>query len=137
MTRDNAASCRRMLDLVDDEGIDKFYLSHLVYAGRGNKHRERRRRPRTTRAAMDLLFERAGTSGARGTSKEFVTGNNDADGVYFLHWVRERFPESGRALRAKLGAVGRQRRRASTSPTSTTSATSTPTPSGGTTPSAT
>ena len=28
-----------MLQLVEDEGIDRFYFSHLNYAGRGNKNR--------------------------------------------------------------------------------------------------
>jgi radical SAM protein with 4Fe4S-binding SPASM domain len=31
-----------------------------------------------------------------------VTGNNDADGVYLLHWVRQRFPERAEHIRAKL-----------------------------------
>jgi len=34
--------------------------------------------------------------------KEFVTGNNDADGVYLLHWVRARFPEHADHMAAKL-----------------------------------
>ena len=40
MTNDNAHHLRDMVRLCEDEGIDKFYLSHLVYAGRGDKHRE-------------------------------------------------------------------------------------------------
>ena len=39
-----------MLDLVDREAVDKFYLSHLVYAGRGNRYREDDAYHRTTRA---------------------------------------------------------------------------------------
>ena len=31
-----------------------------------------------------------------------MTGNNDADGVYLLHWAAERFPEAADHLRAKL-----------------------------------
>ena len=36
LTRDNAAQLPDLLQLCDDEGVDKFYLSHLVYAGRGD-----------------------------------------------------------------------------------------------------
>ena len=39
MTDDNIHELPPLLDLVEGEGFPKFYLSHLVYAGRGNKHR--------------------------------------------------------------------------------------------------
>ena len=55
---------------------------------------------------MDLVFERCWRSVAQGVHKEFVTGNNDADAVYFLYWVRERFPEMVDHLRAKLALWG-------------------------------
>jgi radical SAM protein with 4Fe4S-binding SPASM domain len=35
-----------------------------------------------------------------------VTGNNDADGVYLLHWVEQRFPEHADHLRGKLAQWG-------------------------------
>jgi heme d1 biosynthesis radical SAM protein NirJ len=106
MTERNAAALPAMLDLVDAEAIDKFYLSPLVYAGRGNRYREDDAYHRTTRTALDLIFARCWDHVARGVSKEFVTGNNDADGVYFLFWVRERFPEMAEHIRAKLALWG-------------------------------
>ena len=39
MTQDNAHDLSGLLKLVEDEGIDRFYFSHLNYAGRGNKNR--------------------------------------------------------------------------------------------------
>ena len=41
-----------------------------------------------------------------GTPKEFVSGNNDADAVYLLQWVRERFPDRAAHLRDKLAQWG-------------------------------
>jgi radical SAM protein with 4Fe4S-binding SPASM domain len=35
-----------------------------------------------------------------------VTGNNDADGVYLLFWVRQRFPDLEEHVRAKLAQWG-------------------------------
>jgi heme d1 biosynthesis radical SAM protein NirJ len=102
MTEDNAADLPALLRLIDDEGIDKFYFSHLNYAGRGNKNRADDARLRTTRWAMDLLFETAWEYARRGIGKEFVTGNNDADGVYLLSWVRARFPEAAARIEARL-----------------------------------
>jgi heme d1 biosynthesis radical SAM protein NirJ len=88
LTQDNAADLSGLLDLVEAERIDKFYLSHLNYAGRGNVNRKRDAQFATARAAMDLLFARCWDYAQRGLDKEFVTGNNDADGVYLLHWAR-------------------------------------------------
>lgn len=106
LTQGNAADLPALLQLVDDERIDKFYLSHLNYAGRGNVNRKRDALHRTTRDAMDLLFDWTWGHVQAGIEKEVVTGNNDADGVYLLHWAAERYPEAIPHLRAKLAQWG-------------------------------
>jgi len=106
MTERNDRSFVELLDLADSENIDKFYLSHLVYAGRGNQYRGDDAAHLTTREAMDILLDRALENYHAGRNREIVTGNNDADGVYFYHWVKERFPESAAHIRAKLAAWG-------------------------------
>ena len=102
LTQDNAHDLPAMLELMTRERIDKFYLSHLNYAGRGNNNRSRDALFQTTRRAMDLIFDTAWRSVQAGTPQEFVTGNNDADGVYLLQWTRQRFPQLEDHLRAKL-----------------------------------
>ncbi len=106
VTERNVESLAEMLDLMEAERIDKFYLSHLVYAGRGNRYRGDDAYHRTTREVMDLLFARCWQHVRENRGTEFVTGNNDADGVYFLHWVRRNFPERAEHIRAKLEAWG-------------------------------
>ena len=106
VTERNVESLPAMLDLMEAERLDKFYLSHLVYAGRGNRYRADDARHRTSREVMDLLFERCWRHVSAGCATEFVTGNNDADSVYFLHWVRARFPEKAAHMAAKLEAWG-------------------------------
>ncbi|MBB5018138.1 heme d1 biosynthesis radical SAM protein NirJ [Chitinivorax tropicus] len=106
MTQDNAAELPLLLDLMNQEQIDKFYFSHLNYAGRGNKHRADDVMHRTTRWAMDQLFEACWQDARQGRHREFVTGNNDADGVYLLQWVRERFPAYEAAMRYQLARWG-------------------------------
>jgi heme d1 biosynthesis radical SAM protein NirJ len=102
MTQDNAHELPAMLDLMEREQVGKFYLSHLNYAGRGNRHRADDVVLATTRWAMDVMFDRCWQSIVEGRPKEFVTGNNDADGVYLLHWVRARFPEREAHIRKQL-----------------------------------
>jgi heme d1 biosynthesis radical SAM protein NirJ len=106
LTQDNAADLPAQLDQMDAEGIDKFYLSHLNYAGRGNTNRRTDALHRTTRDAMDLLFDRALADARAGRLRDYVTGNNDADGVYLLHWAAARFPDRIAALRAGLERWG-------------------------------
>ena len=106
LTQDNAHELPPLLQLMEDEGVDKFYLSHLNYAGRGNINRKTDVLLDTTRRAMDLLFDTCWDYVQRGLHKEFVTGNNDADGVYLLYWIRKHFPEKEAHLRAKLAQWG-------------------------------
>jgi len=91
LTEGNHESLPDLLGLCDDEGVDKFYLSHLVYAGRGDKHRGEDAGHKRSRWAMDLLLDRAWQGASGGRKLDIVTGNNDADAVYFLNWVRETF----------------------------------------------
>jgi Fe-coproporphyrin III synthase len=106
MTEANHESLPPLLDLMEAEAVDKFYLSHLVYSGRGNRYRDDDAMHRTTRRMMDLLFERCLASVEAGAGREYVTGNNDADGPYFLHWVKLRFPDRAEHIQAKLEAWG-------------------------------
>ena len=106
MTRDNAHQFEDMLALVRDEGVEKFYFSHLVYAGRGNKNRMDDAAREHTRAVMDRLFEVAFEEAENGTGRQFVTGNNDADGVYLLLWVERHFPRHAAHVRRMLEAWG-------------------------------
>lgn len=106
LTAMNGEDFPALLQLMRDEGVGKFYFSHLNYAGRGNIHRGRDARFDATRQAMDLLFETAWQSAWRGEPAEFVSGNNDADGVYLLRWVQARWPHWTRPLRERLVAWG-------------------------------
>lgn len=106
ITMNNAHELPQVLDLMKSESIDKFYLSHLNYAGRGNRNRKDDATHRITRAALDLIFGKCRDDICNGTPHEYVTGNNDADAVYFLHWVRRNFPEKAGHIQAKLEQWG-------------------------------
>ena len=110
MTQDNFRDLPGLLRLVENEGIDRFYFSHLNYAGRGNKNRKDDALHQMTKDAMDLLFDTCWRyeelRQQRGIVKEFTTGNNDADGVYLLHWLQRRFPEKVEHIRKKLAQWG-------------------------------
>jgi len=106
LTQDNYRDFPALLQLMDAYDIDKFYLSHLNYGGRGNKNRGDDAHYLMTREAMDLMFETCYRWLREGKEREFVTGNNDADAVYFLHWVAKRFPDQAAPIQAKLEQWG-------------------------------
>ncbi len=106
LTQDNAEDFPALLQLMNDNNIDKFYLSHLNYGGRGNKNRKDDAHFSMTRDAMELLFETSYTWLKEDKDREFVTGNNDADAVYFLHWVERHFPDKVEHIKAKLEQWG-------------------------------
>ena len=106
LTMDNASELPQLLELMEQENIDKFYLSHLNYAGRGNKNRKDDVVHQLTRDAMDLLFETCWENIQNGVEREFVTGNNDADGVYLLFWIARNFPQHLEYMQARLEQWG-------------------------------
>ncbi len=106
LTQQNSVDLPALLDIMDEHGVEKFYLSHLNYSGRGKRNKKGDAYFKTTRDAMDLLFERAWNDVVSGKKTEYVTGNNDADGVYLLHWAAKRFPERVALLRQHLDQWG-------------------------------
>ncbi len=105
-TQDNASELPQLLELMDRESVDKLYVSHLNYSGRGNRNRDSDVVHQTSRWVMDVLFEAAWADAQSGGGREYVTGNNDADGVYLLKWVAEHYPEHLEFMRKRLEAWG-------------------------------
>ncbi|MGA7983049.1 MAG: heme d1 biosynthesis radical SAM protein NirJ [Chromatiaceae bacterium] len=106
LTQDNAAELPDLLRLMSDEDIDRFYLSHLNYAGRGYRNRREDAHHRMTRNTMDLLFDLCWDDCLAGRQREFVTGNNDADGAYLLLWAQRNLPRQLSRLRTLLERWG-------------------------------
>ena len=106
LTQENAHELPELLKLVAQHDIDKFYLSHLNYSGRGYSNRRDDAYFQTTRTAMDLLFNHCWQELNNGIVREYVTGNNDADGVYLLKWTEQHLPNEAPALKQRLDHWG-------------------------------
>ena len=102
MTMDNAVELPEVVGLMEAEDVTRFYVSHLNYAGRGNKNRGDDASVQITRVAMDFLFDTAWSHVQAGRRREFVTGNNDADGPYFLDWVRRHQSHHAQHMTSRL-----------------------------------
>lgn len=96
LAEENAADLPALLDLMAGEGVEKFYLSHLNYAGRGNHNRSADAGHARTRAILDLVFDRAWDD--LDATRDYVTGNNDADAAWLLLWAARRGIEADHLL---------------------------------------
>ncbi len=102
LTQQNYEQLDDLLALIEEHDVDKFYLSHLNYGGRGHRHRKQDAWYQMTRDAMTRLFDHCRSELERGVEREYVTGNNDADGPFLLMWAREHFPDQAEALERRL-----------------------------------
>ena len=105
-TQDNAHELPLLMDVMREEQVDKLYVSHLNYGGRGNRNRRSDVVHQATRQVMDQLFERCWDDIQAGRQTEYVTGNNDADGVYLLQWVKRNRPEQYDYMHQRLTQWG-------------------------------
>ncbi len=85
-----------IFELVEEVGIPKVYISHLVYSGRGRKlsgvERER------YKGYVEYIIGKAFEYVEKGKEIDIVTGNNEADAIVLYQMFKERYPEKARAL---------------------------------------
>jgi radical SAM protein with 4Fe4S-binding SPASM domain len=93
VTRRNHAYLPQMLELCRSEKIRRFYLSHLVYAGRAKKLIREDLNQDECRGNLDWFFRETLRELERGPgeSVQMVTGGNDSDGPYLLDFVNREF----------------------------------------------
>ena len=106
LTMDNVSELPALLQLVKHERIDKFYLSHLNYAGRGNKNRGTDVYHTITREVMTQIFDTCWQDMVQDQGREYISGNNDADGVFFLQWVAEHHADKYAYMEQRLRQWG-------------------------------
>lgn len=93
VNRYNQADLPEILDIVEREGIPRFCMYHLVYAGRGEEMADMDINPEETRKVLDLLSQRTVELHQRGVEVEIMTTDNHADGLYLLNRIRQEQPE--------------------------------------------
>lgn len=95
-----------IFDLLREEGVPRFCLYHLVYAGRGRELAGEDLDPGQKRELVELLLERVEEFRNQGVSVEILTTDNHADGIYLYHWVRKHLPERAEEVKALLESHG-------------------------------
>lgn len=106
LTQHNHAQLPALLDIMREYDIQKYYLSHMNYSGRGRSTRRVDADHAMTREAMTMIFDRAWQDVLQGRDSDFVSGNNDADAVLLLNWAQSHVPQHAAQLEAMLRAWG-------------------------------
>lgn len=96
LTRYNHEHIDEVFRLIEEENIPRACFYHLAYAGRGERLQQKHRvdlAPEETRAAVDRIFDHALDLHRRGITKDILTVDNHADGVYLYMRIRREQPE--------------------------------------------
>ncbi len=91
LTARNADHLNPMLKAAQEVSADRFYVSHLLYSGRGFKMSNEDLGRDKTRSLLGDLFESAEQLLNANSPTRIVTGSNDSDGPFLLRWIQERF----------------------------------------------
>ncbi|MGO0121669.1 radical SAM protein [Desulfothermobacter acidiphilus] len=109
ITRNNYREIPAILDLVEEEDIDRVCFYHLVSVGRGRHLLQEDLDAETKRQVLDTIIERASQFHRKGKNKEILTVDNHADGVYLYLRLRRERPEWAERVYAWLKANGGNR----------------------------
>jgi radical SAM protein with 4Fe4S-binding SPASM domain len=93
LTQLNFVQLHPMLDTAREVAADRFYISHLLYSGRGFKMSKEDLSRAEVRGVLESLFEAADRLLNDGSETRIVTGSNDSDGPLLLRWIEERYGE--------------------------------------------
>jgi radical SAM protein with 4Fe4S-binding SPASM domain len=102
LTRRNVDQVAHVLEAARSVGAARFYVSHLVDAGRGRAVAGDDLDRGEARDALRALFARAEALLEDERAPEVVTGSNDSDGPFLALWVAARF---GRAAAERVESL--------------------------------
>ncbi|HEV7484868.1 MAG TPA: radical SAM protein [Thermoanaerobaculia bacterium] len=90
VTQDNLDEIDSVFRMVEDEGIGRLCLNHLVYSGRGSYLSGIDLEPPQKRALMNKLLDQVESWNAAGREIEVMTVDNHADAPFIYYWLLDR-----------------------------------------------
>ncbi len=95
-----------MFKLVEELNVNKFYISHLVYSGRGLDNLKIDISKEQRREYVDFIIDKAFEYYHSGKNIDLVTGNMEMDAIMLLNKFRKDYPEFSDSLKQKLQSWG-------------------------------
>lgn len=82
-----------LIDFALENSIDRFYISHLLYAGRGTTYKSEDLSVFKVREIMNKIFDLSIKFIKENYKLNLVTGGNDVDGAYLYLYIYDQFGE--------------------------------------------
>jgi len=93
VTKETQENLYDIFDLAEEIRVDKIYISHLVYSGRGLENLKIDITPEERRKYVEFIIDKAFQYHDEGRNIDIVTGNMEMDAILFLEKFSERYPE--------------------------------------------
>ncbi len=93
ITEETKGSFYDIFDLAEEIGVDKIYISHLVYSGRGLENLKIDISKEERRKFVEFIIDKAFQYHDEGRKVDIVTGNMEMDAILFLEKFGERYPD--------------------------------------------
>ena len=81
-----------VMELIEEEKVDRFCMYHLVYAGRGSDMKNLDLPAAEKKKVAQFLIEKTMDFNSRGIEIEILTTDNHADGLYLLDHIKATDP---------------------------------------------
>jgi radical SAM protein with 4Fe4S-binding SPASM domain len=92
ITDETKENLKDIFTLAEEIGVDKVYISHLVYSGRGLENLKIDITKEERRAFVEYIIDKAFQYHDEGRDLDIVTGNMEMDAILFLEKFAERYP---------------------------------------------
>jgi radical SAM protein with 4Fe4S-binding SPASM domain len=106
ITLSNYMEIPAVFDLMEKERVERICFYHLAYVGRASGLAKEDISRSQTRAVVDLICDRTVDLYQRGLSKEVLTVDNHADGVYLYLKLKKQDPDRAEKVLTLLRANG-------------------------------
>ncbi len=93
ITNETKESFYAIFELAESIGVDKIYISHLVYSGRGLENLKIDISKEERREFVEFIIDKAFAYIEEGRNIDIVTGNMEMDAIFFLKKFAARYPE--------------------------------------------
>ncbi len=106
MTAETQDSFYSIFELAEDIGVDKLYLSHLVYSGRGLDNLKMDITKQKRKEFVDFIIDKAFEYYKTGKDIDIVTGNMEMDAIILLEKFSKIYPDKKDEMAKRLRAWG-------------------------------
>ena len=106
ITKETQEALPHIFELAETKGIDKIYISHLVYSGRGLENLKMDLDKEERRSWVEYIIDKAFEYYESGKDIDIVTGNMEMDAIMLYRRLLERDPAAAHRLMERLKKWG-------------------------------